>query len=455
MTAGSTSLAGADERDESPERAPPRGGRPPLRSTFSAFRYRGYRLLWISMAVGMTGMQMQMIARALLAFELSGTFTAVGFMAAAWGIPQFFFALPGGALADRMDKRRILLITQAVVFAQAVLIGVLITTDQISLAWLFVLGVALGATFSFNMPARQAFIPELVPKDELLNAIALNNTAMNATRLFSPLAAGAFIAIWGFDVTYYITAVLYAAGYVTILILPRSTAHEAGAAERGGVFDEIKLGLRYVGSRPALRTLMLMAFVPIVFGISYVTILPAFVRGELDQGEFAFTLLVGLSAVGALLGSLTVARLNPRSGLRRAQSMLGFGWGIGLVALGLGSFVLGYPGAVLASLALGFFQMGYMALNNAMLMTSSEPAYHGRIMSIYMLTFGVFPLMGAPLGVLGDLIGGYATFSLLGAGIIGFFALLWLTGAQRALPEGAVGEAGVGDAPAREGEAAG
>ena len=221
----------------------PGGEKAGLRRTFSAFQYRKYRLLWISMAVGMTGMQMQMIAQGLLAYELSGTFTAVGVLAMAWGVPQFFFALPGGAIADRMDKRRILLITQVAVMAQAIVIGLAITTDVITLPILFVVGVFMGATFSFNMPARQAFIPEVVPREQMMNAIALNNTAMNATRIFSPLAAGLFISWWGFDVTYYITGAMYGVGWITALLLPRSTAH-LNRVKRW-MFDQIGIGLRY------------------------------------------------------------------------------------------------------------------------------------------------------------------------------------------------------------------
>jgi MFS family permease len=466
MTAGPSSPTEAGGHAEDPSRAPapqrarpgvPGGSRPSMRRTFVAFQYPKYRLLWISMAVGMTGMQMQMISQGLLAFELAGTFTAVGVIAMAWGVPQFFFALPGGALADRIDKRRILLITQVAVLLQALVIGLSITSDVISLPMLFVVGVFLGATFSFNMPARQAFIPELVPREQMMNAIALNNTAMNATRVVSPLAAGVFITWWGFDVTYYITAAMYGVGWLTVLLLPRSTAHLARQGERGGMFDDIAVGLRYVRDHRALKLLMLMAFVPVLLGIPYITILPAFVRADLDQSSFAFSVLVGLSAVGALVGSLTIATLNPRAGLPRLQSMLGVGWGAGLIVLGLGSWAFGYPGALFAMLVIGFFQMGYMALNNSMLMMTASPQYHGRVMSLYMLTFGVFPLMGGPLGVLGDQIGGFATFTALGVGVIAFITLMAVVGTQRAMAAGAAieGEALQPAEAAGAGEAAG
>ena len=449
--------AEADNGAGTPGPLPPRGmggsggRRPPLSRTFSAFQYPRYRLLWVSMAVAMTGMQMQMIVRGLLAYELAGNFSAVGALAAAWGIPQFFLALPAGAMADRMDKRTILLLTQAAVLLQALAIGLLISFDAISLELMFLFGIVLGGTFSFNMPARQAFIPELVPKNELMNAIALNNTAMNATRLFSPVAAGIFIAVWGFAVTYYITAAMYALAWIAVWLLPSSTAHLEGASTRGGMFQEIRIGLRYVRSNQALRTLMLMAFVPIAVGMPFVTILPAFVSGDLELGSVGFGLLMALNAVGALAGSLMIATLNPAGRLARTQLLLGLGWGVGLVLLGVGSFAFGIAGAAVAIIVIGAFSMSYMALNNGMIMTSSSPQYHGRVMSLYMLTFGVFPLMGLPLGLLGDAIGGYATFTILGVGIIAFVAFVvlfvsseYIDSAARAASQGPVEAEAVG-----------
>ena len=131
------------------------------------------------------------------------------------------------------------------------------------------------------MPARQAYIPELVPRHELMNAIALNNTAMNATRLFSPVVAGILIAAFGFAVTYYITAGMYAVAWGAVWLLPRGRGHMQGIAERGNMLEEIKIGLRYVRGNRALRTLMLMALLPILLGIPFVTILPAFAAGDL------------------------------------------------------------------------------------------------------------------------------------------------------------------------------
>lgn len=444
MTAGPSAEPGSDvaapaEAGARPQREPTSGdghrqqpvvqqrrSKSSLRTTLTALQHRDYRMLWMSMALAMTGMQMQMITRSVLATDLAPEgreFFTVGVISMAWGISQLFLALIGGAVADRTDKRRILLLTQTSIFVQAVVIGVLVTTGVINLPLMFIFGVALGATFSFNMPARQAFIPELVPREGLMNAVALNNSAMNATRVFAPVAAGVLIASAGFDIAYYVTSVMYAFGLVLIYLLPSGRGHIERAAERGGIFEEIGVGLRYINSNRELRKLMIMAFGPIMIGMPYVTILPAFTVETLGKGSGAFGLLVAASALGGLAGSLAVATLDQNSRLRMFQLAGGILWGVSLAVLAAASAAFGYWGALPVMVIIGFAQMGYITLNNTMIMTTAPPEYHGRVMSMYMMTFGVFVFMGPPLGLLADAIGGIATFAMLGVGLIVFMAL--------------------------------
>ncbi|MBM4415609.1 MAG: MFS transporter [Chloroflexi bacterium] len=408
----------------------PRGG---LRQTFAAFGYRNYRILWLSMAASFTAMQMQMVARGWLAHDISGTNAAVGLVMLSWGIPQLLFSLVGGAYADRLDKRRLLTVTQSLVGLTALVTAVLITIDVISIPWLFALGLFQGTVFAFNMPARQALVPELVPREELANAIALNNAAMNGTRIFAPAVAGVLMVVLGVDVVFYLQAALNFGVVAILWQLPRSTAHVAGAAERRNVLHDIGAGLRYLWASPALRLLMLMAFVPSLVGMPYVTLLPGFAAEELHVGSGAYGTLLAVSGAGALAGSLAIAWLGHTRRLALLQVLLGLGFGVSLVTLGLLARAFGYPGALVAHVALGLASTGYMTVNSTMLMAGSEPALHGRVMSIYMLTFSVFPLMSAPLGALADRTSASATFVLLGVVIAAFMALVALVSPGRLL----------------------
>jgi len=412
-------------------------------------------------------MQMQMVARGLLAYELSGTFTAVGVVMMAWGIPQLVLSLVGGAIADRFNKRNIIIVVQSGTGLLSLLAAILITTEQISIAWLFGLGLVQGTLFAFNLPARQALVAELVPQRELMNAIALNNVAMNGTRIVAPAIAGILIAQWGIDAAYYAQTFMYLFVLLFLFRLPSSTPSLGpSASERGSMVHEIAAGLSYIKGSRTLLLLMLLAFVPTVLGMPYMTLLPGFAVDELGMEADGYGFLFTVSGVGAIVSSLAIASMTayPRKAL--LQSIGGLGFGVSILGLGLGAILFGVPGALVALLGIGLFATAYQTLNNTMIMEATRPEFYGRVMSVYMLTFSVFPLMSGPMGVLADAIGGRETFIVLGGGIIAFMILTtllaprYMLGLKPTVPSGQplevdLGEAaGVPDEPGGAGAAA-
>ncbi len=400
--------------------------RPSLRNAFVSLKSRKFRLLWFSMLGSFIGMSMQMIARGWLAFELTGSFAMVGVISIAWGLPMMMFSLPGGAIADRMERRDLVLFSQLGTGLLALIMAVLITIGQMNIPILFGMGLIQGVIFAFNMPARQALIAEIVPPGELMNAIALNNAGMNVTRIIGPAAAGVMIGLWGVESAYYAQAVMYLATLVFVIMLPRSGSHLLGADLRGSITSEIGVGLRYIAGQRTLLMLMLMAFVPTILGMPYMMLLPGLAVKELGLPADGYGFLITVSGFGALAGSLMVASLTtfPRKGL--LQTGTGIGFGAGLLALGLATVAFGYTGALVSIMILGLFSNMYMTLNNTMIMTETRPEFYGRIMSIYMLTFSVFPFMSYPLGILADHITATTTFSILGVGIIAFIMITFL-----------------------------
>lgn len=394
------------------------------RDMFAAFRYRNYRILWASMAVSFVGMTMQMVARGWLAYDLTGAHTAVGIVMLAWGIPQLLLSLPGGAIADRMDKRTILVVSQAAIALTALATGLPITMGVINIPILFVMGIAQGAVFAFNLPARQAMLPEMVPRAGLMNAIALNNSAMNAVGIVSPAIAGLLMAMFGVAIVFYVQAALNVVVVVLLLRLPRSTSHLAARAARRTVRADIGIGLRFIWGSRTLRLLMLMAFVPAVLGMPYNTLLPGFAREDMGLGEQAYGLLLAAPGVGALAGTVGIAALSGHIRVQPVQAVAGLGFGGSLVALAVASLAFGVPGAILSLALLGLTSASYMTLNNTLLMEASPPEYYGRVMSVFMLTFSMFPLASWPLGMVADVIGARTTFVLLGAAIATFIVLV-------------------------------
>ncbi|MEX2230508.1 MAG: MFS transporter [Dehalococcoidia bacterium] len=406
-----------------------------MRTAFVSLRLVNFRYLWYSQIASFTGMQMQQVARGLLAYQLTGSYASTGIVMLSWGIPQTLFSLVGGAVADRVNRRNVIILVQFGTGGLSLLTAVLIVVGVISIPILFVMGLCQGTLFAFNMPARQAYLAELVPHSELMNAIALNNMAMNATRVIGPMFAAVLIASWGVEAAYFAQSFLYLFVIYYLFRLPPSTGHLRSGEARRSVLADIGLGLRYVRNAPTLRLLILMAFVPTILGMPYMTLLPGFAVDELNRGAGSYGLMFTVTGIGAIVGSFAIAALSgyPRKPLM--QVMTGLGWGASLLALGLVSKQFGYAGALISLGALGLFSTTYQTLNNTMVMTATDAAYYGRVMSIYMLTFSVFPLAAYPMGVVADQITATTTFALLGAGIVAFVFVLFALNTRYSLSD--------------------
>jgi MFS family permease len=407
--------------------SPVGGSRVSLQSAFAALEHRDYRVLWFSMIASFSGMQMQFVARGWLAFELTGSFTQVGIVSMAWGVPQLFLSLVGGAVADRMDKRNLVLISQAGTGVLAALTALLITSGWISIPWLFALGVAQGTVFAFNMPARQALLPEIVPQSQLMNAVALNNAAMNGTSIVAPAIAGVMLGLWGVESAYYAQTGMLLIVMALMFQLPHGTSHLAGAEARGNVLHEIGVGLRYIVGARTLRLMMMLALVPMLVGLPYNSLLPGFAVRELGLAAGGFGLMFTATGIGALVGSLVVAALTEFTRKPLLQLITGFGFGGGLVMLAVDAGLFGYPGALVALVLLGFSATAYQTLCTTMMLGVTRPEFFGRVMSVYMLGFSVVPLMSAPIGIVADHITAKATFALEGVIISAFILLVALT----------------------------
>ncbi len=412
------------------------GRRPSIRQAFVSLKLRNYRFLWFSQLAAFTGMQMQIVAQGLLAYQLTGSYASVGIVMLGSGIPQMFLSLVGGAVADRVNKRNLVIGVQFGTAMLALAIAVLTATDVITIPILFVAGVIQGTLFAFNLPARQALLAEIVPHDQLVNAVALNNVAMNSTRVAGPAVAGIMIAAWGVEAAFFAQAFMYLFVIGFLVRLPASTSHLEGAAQRGSVFNEITIGLRYIWDSPTLRLLMVMAFVPTLLGMPYFTLLPGFAVDELGLEADSYGFMFTVTGIGAIVGSIAIATLTdfPRKGL--LQIGAGAGFGISLVLLGILSVAFGYGGAIAALIVLGLCSTMYQTLNATMVMSEARPEFYGRVMSVYMLTFSVFPLMATPIGVVADAISASTTFLVLGGGILAFIAAITLASPSRLLRVG-------------------
>ena len=384
--------------------------------TFQALENNAFRTLWFGMLASYLAMQMSIIARGYLAFSISGSATALGLVTMARGLPQLFLSPFGGVAADRVDKRKMLIATQIATASLAVITATLVALDVIAIWHLVVLGLLEGVVWAFNMPSRQAIVAEVVHDEQLMNAIALNSAGMNFTRIVGPALAGFLIsAAWfGIGGVFYLVAFAYSGFIAALFNLPRE--RRIGSKPAGSVLAQMGSGFTYTWRNRPLFLLMLMAFVPIIFGMSYQTLLPVFQKRVLEVGPTQLGLLYAVSGLGALIGSLTLASL---SGVKRKEALqIAFGAAFG-GALVLFALTSSFPLALSFMLLVGLSGNAYTALNNTLIMTTTDRAYHGRVMSIYMMTWSLSPLASLPIGAVVDHVGAQQTVAVFGLVVAG------------------------------------
>jgi MFS family permease len=379
---------------------------------FNALSQSEFRILWFGMLPSMFALQMGTVTIGYVAYDLTGLATVLGIIAAGMGIPMLTLSLVGGVVADRVKKRNIVFISQAKVGISVLTIGVLIVSGRIEIWHLFVMALIQGTTFAFNMPARQAYIAEVVRQEHLMNAIALNNAGMSLSRIAGPAVAGVLIGIAfiGSGGVFLLMAALYAIAVTALLWLPTGTAHPS---RRSGLQQLID-GLRYVKGHPVLRILLSLALAPIILGMPYVQIMPVFAVDVFDVGASGLGTLMALNGVGALVGSLLIASAGniKRRGL--LQLGLGVTFGVSLAVFAFSPSYLLALGAILVVRGAG---SGYMTLNNTLIIMNCDKEYHGRVMSLGMMAFSMMPLGSVPVAWVVDQIGAPLTIGIAGIGL--------------------------------------
>jgi MFS family permease len=389
--------------------------------TFQALGNPHYRILWLGMLASYMAMNMNILARGYLAYELSGSAVALGFVSMLRGIPQLFLSPIGGVVADRIDKRKLLIVTQILMGGIAVIGAVLVQLHLIAVWHLAVLSLTEGFVFAFNMPSRQAIVPELVSDDELMNAVALNNSGMNLTRVVGPSLAGVLIGFgtFGLEATFYLVALCYVGFTFALWRLPRE--RRVTKAAKASFTTQLTGGIKYILGSPALTALIGLAFIPVLFGMPYQTILPVFAKDVLDVGARELGMLSAASGVGALVGSLTVASVA--SFPRKDLLQVGFGVLFGAALIGFALTPVFLPTLVWIFFV-GLAGNAYMSLNSTMIMSTTERAYHGRVMSVYMMTWSLMPLSTLPLSKVVDVVGVQPVTAVCGAIVAGFVFLI-------------------------------
>jgi len=409
-------------QDEDPQvLAAPKG----WRATFDSLQVLSYRWFWLAILSSFAAVQMQVLARGWLVYELTDSPRALGLVSAAWGAMLMLFAPLGGVVADRVEKRNLIVATQSAAGVIALVIAILISTDAIRLWHLVAASLLSGAVLAFDLPARQAIVPDLVERHRIMNAIALYSGAINVSRVVFPALGGLLVSAVGIASVYYVVVGCYLLAVALLLRVPATgrRAVEANASVRFHLAE----GLSYIRRTPVLTVLLAMAVIPILFGMPYQLLMPVFAEDVFDVGVRGLGFLMAAVGVGALVGSLSVASLGDfrRKGLLLIGSAILFGLTLICFALSrnfyLSLFFLFWTGVV---------NTAYLATNNTLLQTNVEDRVRGRVMSIYMMTVGLFGVGVLLAGEVAEHVGAPLAVAI-GGGIVLLFTLAMALGQPR------------------------
>jgi MFS family permease len=401
-----------------PAQAPPTG----WQRTFAALRHRNYRLWFQGQLVSMVGTWMQITAQSFLVFELTHSTAYLGYVGFANGVPSLLFMLFGGVIADRVARRKLLVITQSTMMLLALILAGL-TFAQLVQPWhIILLALALGTANAFDAPAAQAFVLELVDRQDLTNAIALNATLFNLATVVGPTVAGLTYAAVGPAWCFTLNGLSFIA-MIVALVRMRLPAHTVPPRTQSAL-AQLHEGVRYTLAQPLLRTLIAVPAVAALFGTAYATLLPAWAVEVLGGDAATNGLLQSARGAGSLLGALMIAAVGYAGWRGRWLTIGTFVYPLVLL---LFAAVRTVPLSVAVLIGVGWGGMLLFNMANTLVQTHVSDELRGRVMSIYSLTFfGGMPLGALWSGALGHVIGAPLTIAVGALIVLGFAVLLWI-----------------------------
>lgn len=388
-------------------------------STFEALHNRDFRWLWLGRLASSATFEMSGVAQGWLVYQLTGSALALGWVGSGWSISTLLFSLYGGVLCDRVEKRDVLLWTRAAMGLNSLVIALLISFRAIRLWHLAASSLFTGVMFSFLMPAQQAIIAELVDRRTLLNAVALDAIGMGLMGIFCASLAGMMIETVGVEGVYYAMAAFYGVALFSLSKLRRTGR---GHVSANSVWRDAREGLSHLWHSPSLLAVMGLALVRVLFAMPYRTLMPKYAEEELGFQASGLGLLLAAPGLGATLGSLAVAAM----GDLRSKGKL-FLWSGTIMGLALLVFATARSQVLifLALIVVGAAGNICMVSNTTLLQANTAVQVRGRVMSIYLMLWGLTPLGTLPAGALADRLGVPWVVGIQGAVVVLIFTSMF------------------------------
>ncbi len=391
-------------KSRSPVRAP--AGRMAM---FMALRHRNFRLYWIALVSSILARMLHHVAQSWLVLQLTNSPLMLGVVSLSNALPASLFMLFGGAIADRADRKRLFLATEVIMAFFYFVIAILISTNLIKVWHIILFAFLAGCVRSIDQPTRQAILPQVIPREDLVNAVALTNTVWQLCHLVGPAIAGMLIYVYGVGSTFYVGGV----GFLVTVALVFAIHINPGAPwkNKRGFLGEILEGLNFIRTHEIFYSLIALSVFNGIFGMSYVILMPVFARDILEVGSRGFGFLQATGGAGSVLGALTVAYLS-RSGKKGIQTLIG-AFVFGLLLMGF-SFSTWYPLSLALIFLVGWANDLYLTTIGSVLQLHLPDQLRGRVMAVYGLTWSLMPLGGMIAGSIAEFAGAPIAVAICG-----------------------------------------
>jgi MFS family permease len=387
------------------------------RETFASFRVRNFRLFFVGQGISQVGNWLTLIAQTLLVLDITHSGVAVGFLAACQFGPVLLLGAWAGLVADRSNKRHLLLIVQVVAMAQSFLLGALAFMDDPPLAALFAVASLGGLCMAFDNPARRAFVVEMVPEDLVHNAVSLNSAMMTSSRVIGPALGGLLITTVGYGWAFWADGLSYVAVLISLWLMRTEELRPPTPAVRGK--GQVRQGLRYVRDTRVLAVPLVMMAVVGTLSFNFQVVLPLLVTRTFDRSKVTFTILFSCISLGSLVGALWTARRRSIGVIDVVKASLAFG--VTMLALAVApSIGWAFPiGAVM-----GMASIGFLTASTAIVQTKAAPEMRGRVLALQAMVFlGSTPIGGPIVGYVSEHLG--PRYAIAMGGFAGVGAAAW------------------------------
>ena len=410
-----------------------------MKHTFRSLRHPNFRIFFSAQAVSFTGTWLQLVAQTLLVLRLTDSGTALGLLTAIQFAPTLVLGAWAGVVIDRHDKRRLMTVTTSAMMLAALALGIIVLTDSATVTWVYLLAGVLGLANTFDNPTRRSLINDLVPPEDLSNAVSITSTLITVARIVGPALAGLLVTTVGIGWCFVLNGLSFIAPLVALALMDRESLRRTPPVARAK--GQLRAGLRYAWSVDDVRIPLLLMAVVGTLAFNFQVLLPLFATRDLGGTDATYTILTTVFSVGSLVGSLQMARRQSIGSRYLGWSAIGLGIGSGALAASPNLAT-----ACIALLGAGYAGIGVLSGGNAVLQMATSPEMRGRVLALFSVVFlGSTPIGGPISGWVADAAGTPASIAvgavasvLAGVAVLAFVRRRGAVAGEQARPGSAV-----------------